>query len=196
LHFSQVWFSCLRCYFVIEGFFYPRRHIIISVILHSIYLPSSLPLIMETSTDKATSTSPFTSVRVPTTTVRMVHAKTQDGNWRTVPLYKASIDVNYRNDNGVQECKILTVHHNNLLDPYYTIRLQNRKEKQTDNTHVMLRLQDGKGCDEDSMAHHYIARQRRAQHAFILQKQRMKKCEWTMKKKFRSPSLPKRKPKF
>jgi hypothetical protein len=144
---------------------------------------------METSTDKAKSTSPFTSVSVPTPTVRMVHAKTQDGNWRTVPLYKAGIDVNYRNDNGIQEWEILTVHHNNPLEPYYTIGLQNGKEKQTDNTHITLRLQDGKGCDEDSMTHQHIVRQWRAQRAFILQKQRMKNCEWTMKKKIHE-SLP------
>ncbi len=49
---------------------------------------------METSTDKATSTSPFISVSIPPPMVRMVHAKTQDGNWRTMPLYKAGIDVN------------------------------------------------------------------------------------------------------
>jgi hypothetical protein len=114
---------------------------------------------METSRDKTMSTSPFTSVSVPPPTVRMVHAKTQDGNWRTVPLYKAGTDVNYRNDNGIQECKIPTVHHNNLMESYYTIRLQNGKEKQTDNTHIMLGLQDGKGCDEDSMTHQHIARQ-------------------------------------
>ncbi len=159
MHFSQVWFSCLRCYFVIEGFFYPRRHIIISIISHSIYLPSSPPLIMKISTDKAMSTSPFTSVSVPPPTVRMVHTKTQDDNWRTVPLYKACIDVNYRNDNSVQECKILIVHHDNALEPYYTTKLQNGEEKQTDNTHIMLRLQDGKGSDEDSMTHQHIARQ-------------------------------------
>jgi hypothetical protein len=100
----------------------------------------------------------------------MVRAKTQDGNWRTVPLYKASMDVNYRNDNDIQECKILTVHHDKTLEPYYTIRLLDGKEKQTDNTHITLRLQDGKGCDEDSMTHQHIARQQRAQRAFIQQK--------------------------
>jgi hypothetical protein len=91
------------------------------------------------------STSPFTSVSVPPPMVRMVHTKTQDSNWRIVPLYKAGMDVNYRNDNGVQECKILTVHHNDPLELYYTIRLQDRKEKQTNNTNITLWLHDKKG---------------------------------------------------
>jgi hypothetical protein len=83
--------------------------------------------------------------------LRMVQAKPEDGNWRTVPVYKAGMDVNYRNDDGVQECKIITVHHDDPLELYYTVRLQNRKEKQTEYTHVMLRMQDGKMCDEEGM---------------------------------------------
>jgi hypothetical protein len=128
--------------------------------------------------------------------VRMVQAKTEDGIWRTMPLYKAGIDINYRNDDGIQECKILTVHHNDLLEPYYTARLRDGKEKQTKNTQTMLRLQDGKRCDEKGMTHQNIARQQRAQHAFILQNQRMKKGKWKKMKNIRSPSLPRRKPKF
>ena len=123
---------------------------------------------METLTDKAKSTSPFTSVSNPPPTVRMVKAKTEDGSWRTVPLYKASMDVCYRNYNEIQECKILTVHLNDLLEPCYTVRLLDRKEKQTDNTHIMLRLQDGKKCNEEGMTHQDIARKRRAQRTFIL----------------------------
>jgi hypothetical protein len=117
----------------------------------------------------------------------MVQAKTEDGNWRTVPLYKAGMDVCYRNDNELQECKILTVHHNNLLEPYYTVRLLDGKEKQTDNTHIMLRLQDGKKCNEEGMTHQDTAREVGAQRAFILRKQRMKKGKWTIKKNIGSP---------
>jgi hypothetical protein len=138
---------------------------------------------METSTDKAKLTSPFKSVSIPPPLVRMDQAKTEDGNWRTVPLNKAGMDVCYRNDNEIQECKILTVHHDNLLEPYYTVRLLDGKEKQTENTHIMLRLQDGKKCNEEGMTHHDIARERCAQHAFILQKQRMKKGEQAIEKK-------------
>jgi hypothetical protein len=78
------------------------------------------------------------------------------------------MEVCYRNDNEIQECKILTVHHDDLLEPYYTVRLLNGKEKQTDITHIMLRLQDGKKCNEEGMTHQDIARGLRAQHAFIL----------------------------
>jgi hypothetical protein len=97
---------------------------------HSIYLPSSPPIIMKTLTDKPKSTSLITSVSTPPPMVRIVQAKTEDSNWRTTPLYKASMDVDYRNDNGMQECKFLTVHHNDPLEPHYTVRLQDRKEKQ------------------------------------------------------------------
>jgi hypothetical protein len=95
---------------------------------------------MKTLTDKAKSTSPFTSASSPPPLVRMIQAKTEDGNWRTMPLYKASMDVCYRYDNDIQECKILSVHHDDTLEPYYTVRLLDMKEKQTDNTHIMLRL--------------------------------------------------------
>jgi hypothetical protein len=46
----------------------------------SIYLPSSPPIIMETSTNKAKSTSSFTSASIPPPLERMVQAKTEDGN--------------------------------------------------------------------------------------------------------------------
>ncbi len=51
-----------------------------------------------------------------------------------MPLYKAGMDVCYRNDNDIQEFKILTVHHDDPLEPYYTVRMLDGKEKQTDNT--------------------------------------------------------------
>jgi hypothetical protein len=138
---------------------------------------------MKTLTDKAKSTSPFKSVSIPPPSVRMVQTKTENSSWRTVPLYEPSTDVCYRNDNEIQECKILTVHHDNLLEPYYTVRLLDGKEMQTENTHIMLRLQDGKKCNEEGMTHQDIAREQRAQHAFILQKQRMKKAKQAIEKK-------------
>ncbi len=84
---------------------------------------------METSTKKAKSTSPFTSVSIPPPSVRMFQAKTENGNWRTVPLYEAGMDVCYRNGDEIQECKILRVHYDDLLEPYYTVRLLDAKEK-------------------------------------------------------------------
>ncbi len=67
------------------------------------------------------------------------------------------------------------------------------KEKQTENTHIMLRLQDGKKCSEEGMTHQDIAREQRAQRAFILRKQRMKKGNQTMKEKYRESLPPKKK---
>ncbi len=81
------------------------------------------------------------------------------------------MDVCCRNENEIQECKILTVHHNNLLEPYYTVRLLDGKEEQTENTHIMLRLQDWKKFNEEGMTHQDIAREQRAQRAFIMRKQ-------------------------
>ena len=112
---------------------------------------------METLTNKAKSTSPFTSVIISLPLVRMVQAKTEDSNWRIVPLYKAGMDVCYRNDSEIQECITLTVHLDDLLEPYYTVRLLDGKEKQTENTHIMLRLQDGKKCNEEGMTDQDIA---------------------------------------
>jgi hypothetical protein len=148
---------------------------------------------METLTNKAKSASSFTSVSIPPPSVRMVQTKTEDGNWRTVPLYKAGIDDCYRNDNEIQECKILSVHYNDLLEPYYTVRLLDGKEKQTENTHIMLRLQDGKKCSEEGMTHQDIARERYAHRAFILRKQRMKKGKQKMKEKYWECLPPKKK---
>ena len=92
------------------------------------------------STDKAHAAllSAFEAVSPPPA-VRMVQAKTEDGNWRTVPLYEAGMFANYTNANGTQGCTVLTVHLDDLMEPYYTVRLQDGKEKQTDNAHISLR---------------------------------------------------------
>ncbi len=114
-----------------------------------------------------------------------------------MPLYEAGMDVCYRNDNEIQESKILSVHYDNLLEPYYTVRLLDGKEKQTETTHIILRLQDGKKCSEEgmthTMTHQDIAREQRAQRAFIPRKQRMKKGNQTMKEKYREYLPPKKK---
>ncbi len=110
-----------------------------------------------------------------------------------MPLYEAGIYVYYRNDNEIQECKILNVHYNDLLEPYYTVRLLDGKEKQTENTHIMLRLQVGKKCSEEGMTHQDIEREQRAHRAFILRKQRMKKGKQTMKEKYWESLPPKKK---
>lgn len=87
------------------------------------------------------------SARIPV--VRMVQAKTEDGKSKTVPLYEAGMALNYKNAEGVTECTILTVHLDDLLEPYYDVRLKDGREKQTDNAHLMLKPdnvgEDGEG---------------------------------------------------
>lgn len=69
--------------------------------------------------------------------VPLVEAKTEDGGTKMVPLYSAEMDVFYRGPKGVLEAHILDVHFDDLLDPYYTIRLEDGREKQTDNAHIL-----------------------------------------------------------
>ncbi len=78
----------------------------------------------------------------PQPTVRMVQAKTEDGEWKTVPLYESGMIVNYTNAEGTQSGTVLTVHLDDLMEPYYTVLLQDGKEKQTDNAHISIRVED------------------------------------------------------
>ena len=68
----------------------------------------------------------------------MVVANTEDGGKKTVPLYEKGTDVFYRNAAGVVPAHILSNHLDDLLDPYYSIRLEDGREKQTDNAHINL----------------------------------------------------------
>jgi hypothetical protein len=70
--------------------------------------------------------------------VEMVEAKTEDGGSKIVPLYKAEMDVYYRGPQGIEIAHILSTHLDDLLEPYYTIRLEDGREKQTDNAHISL----------------------------------------------------------
>jgi hypothetical protein len=72
----------------------------------------------------------------------MVQAKTEDGKWKTVPMYEKGMEINYTNANGTQSGIVLAVHQNNMMEPYYTVLLQDGNEKQTDNAHIMLRVED------------------------------------------------------
>jgi hypothetical protein len=78
----------------------------------------------------------------PQQAVRMVQAKTEDGKWKTVPMYESGMRINYTNADGTQNGTILTVHLDDLMEPYYTVLLQDGKEKQTDNAHITLRVED------------------------------------------------------
>jgi len=82
-------------------------------------------------------------------TMQMVQAKTESGEFKTVPLYEAGMVVRYKNAAGVVGCTILKVHLDDLLDPYYDVRLEDGREKQTDNAHIMLALENGEEEKEE-----------------------------------------------
>ncbi|KAL3796977.1 hypothetical protein HJC23_000730 [Cyclotella cryptica] len=90
--------------------------------------------------------------------VEMVEAKTEDGGTKVVPLYKTDMEVYYRGPQGITTALILSTHLDDLLEPYYTIRLPDGREKQTDNAHISLEEpvveeeeedQGGADCEED-----------------------------------------------
>lgn len=59
------------------------------------------------------------------------------GDKKFVTLYKKGMDVFYRGPNGLfVSAKILDVHFDDMLEPYYTIRKEDGAEKQTDNDHL------------------------------------------------------------
>ena len=74
--------------------------------------------------------------------VQMVQAKTEDGGTKTVPKYEKGMKLLYKNSVGIESCTILDVHLDDMLEPYYTIRLEDGREKQTDNAHIILKPQD------------------------------------------------------
>eukprot|EP00956_Cyclotella_meneghiniana_P012933 scaffold18488_cov59-Cyclotella_meneghiniana.AAC.8 len=74
--------------------------------------------------------------------VQMVEAKTEDGDTKLVPLYKADMDIYYRSPNGIITVHIVKTHFEDMLEPFYTIRLEDGREKQTDNAHLSLEKQD------------------------------------------------------
>ena len=80
-------------------------------------------------------TSPLLALSCPFV---MVEAKKEEGGTKTVPLYDKGIDVYYKNFAGIQPAHILSNHLDDLLDPYYSIRLEDGREKQTDNAHIRL----------------------------------------------------------
>lgn len=111
------------------------------------------------SEQKSTSQDSNTEITEPTTNtetttsdtiqeVKMVQAKTESGGTKTVPLYEAGMAVDYTNAAGTIRAEILDVHLDDLMEPYYSIRLKDGREKQTDNSHIMLiDLNDNDGKD-------------------------------------------------
>ena len=88
--------------------------------------------------DTQQSVSSPISLPPPPIRVEMVQAKTEDGGIIKVPKYEKDMKVQYKSSSGVQGCTILDVHLDDLLVPYYTVRLDDGKEKQTDNAHIVL----------------------------------------------------------
>ena len=72
--------------------------------------------------------------------VPQVQCKTEDGGTITVPMYKVGMDVYYKRNDNVESAKILEVHLDDFLEPYYTIKLEDGREKQTDNAHLTVEL--------------------------------------------------------
>lgn len=70
--------------------------------------------------------------------VRTVQAKSENGHWKTVPYYEKGMCVNYVNVFGVQLCTVIAVDLDDCMEPYYTVRFPDGKEKQTDNDHLTL----------------------------------------------------------
>merc|ERR1712194_696887 len=63
-----------------------------------------------------------------------------EGGMGRVPLYAKGAEVGYRSgSSALQAAIIVGVHKDDLLEPYYTIRMQeDGREKQTDNAHLVL----------------------------------------------------------
>jgi len=53
-------------------------------------------------------------------------------------MYEVGMHVRYKNAAGIQPAEILGAHLDDLMEPYYSIRLEDGKEKQTDNAHIMI----------------------------------------------------------
>ena len=62
--------------------------------------------------------------------VEMIEAKTEDGGTRLVAKHKKGSSVLYKTPKGIVGALILDVHLDDLLEPYYTIKLPDGKEKQ------------------------------------------------------------------
>lgn len=63
-------------------------------------------------------------------TVEMIEAKTEVGGSKLVPKYRKGTSVLYKTQQDIIGVLILDVHMDDLLEPYYTIKLPDGKEKQ------------------------------------------------------------------
>ncbi len=90
----------------------------------------------------------------------MVEAKTEEGGTKMVPRYAARTKLYYKNADGIQMATILESHLDDLFDPYYTIRLEDGREKQTDNAHLLMTLSEGEGAEVKKEEQHEEMKQK------------------------------------
>jgi len=90
----------------------------------------------------------------------MVEAKTEEGGTKMVPRYAARTKLYYKNADGIQMATILESHLDDLLDPYYSIRLADGREKQTDNAHLLMNLPEGEGAEVKKEEQHEEMKQK------------------------------------
>ncbi|KAL7522130.1 hypothetical protein ACHAWX_006820 [Stephanocyclus meneghinianus] len=80
-------------------------------------------------------------------TLHRCHSLTSDKP-KFVPLYQANTKVYYTYDGHTEQATVVSVHYDDLLEPFYTISVQGR-ERQTDNRHLSLNPpDDGEKHDE------------------------------------------------
>ena len=78
-----------------------------------------------------------------------------------MPLYEAGAVVDYASSGGTQTCTVLSAHFDDMMEPHYTVRLEDGREKQTDNAHISPRRSEeprrGGGCQRGKSAPPRIA---------------------------------------
>ena len=75
--------------------------------------------------------------------IDVVQCKSSNGEVKSVPLYPKGTKVYYRSSTPTGEPDLLKAtvvgsHQDHLLEPYYTIKMSDGREKQTDNDHLIL----------------------------------------------------------
>ena len=72
--------------------------------------------------------------------VKFVSCRTEDGKTQVLPIYSEGLDVFYKTGKVITAAKILKAHQDDLLVPYYTIKISipHGKEKQTTGSHIFL----------------------------------------------------------
>jgi len=75
--------------------------------------------------------------------IKVVQCKSSNGEVKTVPMYPKGTEVYYRSSNATGQADLLKAivvgsHQDNLLEPYYTIKMGDGREKQTDNDHLIF----------------------------------------------------------